>query len=73
MQGDGGQRTHPGGRVGAPFSTYQLRAAPDEGQKLKVVQAPHSLAAGWLHPVRLLELPHDLEVPAQGGRKRATK
>lgn len=54
-----------------PNSTYQLRTAPDKGQKLEVIQAPHSLAAGWLHPVCFLEFPHDLKVPAQeGGEKR---
>lgn len=49
------------------FSTYQLRTAPDEGQKLEVIQAPHTLAAGRLHPVCLLELPHNLKVPAPEG------
>lgn len=53
------------------FSTYQLRTAPDEGQKLEVIQAPHTLAAGRFHPVRLLELPHNLKVPApEGGEGR---
>lgn len=48
-----------------PFSTYQLRTAPYEGQKLEVIQAPHALAACWLHPVCFLEFPHHLKVPAQ--------
>lgn len=54
------------------FSTYQLRTAPDEGQKLEVIQAPHTLAASRLHPVCLLELPHNLKVPApEGGERQA--
>lgn len=67
-KGGGGTR---GGGSAPHFSTYQLRTAPDEGQKLEVIQAPHTLAAGRFHPVRLLELPHNLKVPApEGGEGR---
>lgn len=35
-----------------------------KGRNWKAIQAPHTLAAGRFHPVRLLELPHNLKVPA---------
>lgn len=38
--------------------TYELGAAPYEGQELEVVQSPHALASRWLHSVGLLQLPH---------------
>ena len=45
---------------------YELRAAPDEGDELVVVEAPDSLAAGWLHPVTLLQLLCKSQVAAGG-------
>jgi len=49
--------------------TYELGASPDEGQELEVVEAPDALAPRRLHPVRLLQLPHDLQIPAVTQRR----
>lgn len=38
--------------------TYKLGAAPDKGQKLEVIQPPHTLASSWLHSVGSLQFPH---------------
>lgn len=48
--------------------TYELGAAPDERQKLEVVQTPNTLTPGRLHPVGLLQLPHHLQIPANTAR-----
>mmetsp|Transcript_10191 Transcript_10191/g.30686 ORF Transcript_10191/g.30686 Transcript_10191/m.30686 type:complete len:298 (+) Transcript_10191:482-1375(+) len=41
---------------------HQLRAAPEEGQELVVVQAPHPMAARRLQPVGFLHFAHEGEV-----------
>ena len=42
----------------------ELRAAPDEGHELVVVQTPDALAASRLHPVALLQLLYQSQVAA---------
>ena len=43
--------------------TNELGASPYEGQKLEVIQSPHTLASSWLHSVRPLQLPHHYQIP----------
>jgi len=44
--------------------TYELGAAPVEGQEAVVVQTPHPVTASRLHPIHQLQLPHQLQVSA---------
>lgn len=43
--------------------TYKLGAAPDEGEKLEVIQPPDTLTPSRLHSVGLLQFPHHFEIP----------
>ena len=42
--------------------TDELSRSPDEGQELEVVQSPHSVATGRLHPIHSLNLSHQIQI-----------
>lgn len=40
----------------------ELAGAPEKGEEVVVIQAPHTVTAGRLEPIRRLDIPHHLDI-----------